>query len=288
MNNLVQITGALVRTPELRYTPKGIVATTITIGGENTIVDNNGEIRQIPFYQNVEVIGRDALDLNEMPAGTGLAISGRLEFQTWTDEGGHKHSRLVVQATDIDALQNEINTEVDRAGGIRMSDNSSVTVTLKGNLTRDVEMSYTTEGHALVKLSMAVNDRWRDRNGEMQERVNFVDCALWRELAETHNSLAKGQPVRITGTLRVESWTNPDGEPRSKLTVTATTVTALQRRTNSQSVELEERVELENPKAKAARPTPPQRAAPANPPANTQRPPSKPSGSSANPRAKSQ
>src|SRR5204863_6547537 len=58
-------------------------------------------------------------------------------------------------------------------GRQKMSGNS---ITIVGNITRDPELRYTPSGQANVRLGVAVNRRWQDRNsGEWQEATSFFD-----------------------------------------------------------------------------------------------------------------
>ena len=100
-----------------------------------------------------------------------------------------------------------------------MADN---TVTVVGNITRDPELRYTPSGQANVRLGVAVNRRWQDRNsGEWNEATSFFDVIAWRELAENVNeSLKKGARVIVTGRLEQRSW-EQEGNKRSVVEIIA-------------------------------------------------------------------
>jgi single-strand DNA-binding protein len=93
-------------------------------------------------------------------------------------------------------------------------------VLLMGNLTRDPEMRYTQSGTAIVKLGLAVNRRYRNRQtNEMVEETTFVDVEGWGNQAETINQyMRKGRPIFIEGRLKLDSWES-QGQKRSKLVV---------------------------------------------------------------------
>lgn len=96
------------------------------------------------------------------------------------------------------------------------------TVTIVGNVTRDPELRYMTSGTALCTLGLAVNRRWKDRNGEQQEETSFFDVSCWRDLADNvAESVTKGQRVIVTGRLEQRSWETQEGEKRSKVEVVA-------------------------------------------------------------------
>lgn len=94
-------------------------------------------------------------------------------------------------------------------------------VALIGNLTRDIELRNTAGGTAVADMSLAVNDRRKNAQGEWVDEPTFVDVTLWGRTAEVASEyLSKGSPVFIEGRLKYESW-EKDGQKRSKLGVVA-------------------------------------------------------------------
>ena len=87
-------------------------------------------------------------------------------------------------------------------------------VILVGNLGRDAELRYTPSGAAVTRFGVAVNERFRNRSGEDQERTHFVDVTVWRELAEAAGELKRGDGVFVTGRLVNDSWTDKEGNRR--------------------------------------------------------------------------
>lgn len=96
-------------------------------------------------------------------------------------------------------------------------------VFVAGNLTRDVELKYTTGGTAVAEIGLAINRKWTDKGGTTQEEVTFVDVVLWGRTAEVANEyLSKGRPVLIEGRLQLDTWQDRQtGANRSKLKVVA-------------------------------------------------------------------
>ena len=75
-------------------------------------------------------------------------------------------------------------------------------VILAGNLTRDPQLSYTPSNTPICKFGMAINRRWRDQQGNMQEETCFVDCTAFGRTAETINQyMSKGRPILVEGRL---------------------------------------------------------------------------------------
>lgn len=94
-------------------------------------------------------------------------------------------------------------------------------VTLMGNITRDIELRHTPSGTAVCEFGIAINERWSDKSGEKQERTTFVDCTAWAKTAEIIGEhLSKGKPIFICGKLQTDQWEDKtSGQKRSKLKV---------------------------------------------------------------------
>jgi single-strand DNA-binding protein len=94
-------------------------------------------------------------------------------------------------------------------------------VLLMGNLTRDPQLSYLPSQTAVVEFGLAVNRRWKSREGEAREETCFVDCRAFGRTAENLNKyMSKGRPLFVEGRLTFDSWTAQDGSKRSKHRVT--------------------------------------------------------------------
>lgn len=103
-------------------------------------------------------------------------------------------------------------------------------VFLMGNLTRDPELRYLTNGTAVANLRMAINRKYRTQNGEMKEDVCFVTVVVWAKQAENCSQyLSKGRAVFIEGSLQTRSWETEDGQKRSVMEVRADRVQFLNR-----------------------------------------------------------
>ena len=80
-------------------------------------------------------------------------------------------------------------------------------VILIGNLGKDPEVSYTASGVAVAKFSIATNERWKDQEGNPQERTEWHNIVAWRKLAEICGQyLKKGSKVYLEGKLQTRSW----------------------------------------------------------------------------------
>ncbi len=94
-------------------------------------------------------------------------------------------------------------------------------ILLMGNLTRDPQLSYLPSQTAVVDFGLAVNRKWKSREGEDKDETCFVDCRMFGRRAEVINKYCKkGNPLFIEGRLTFDSWTSQDGTKRSKHRVT--------------------------------------------------------------------
>ena len=95
-------------------------------------------------------------------------------------------------------------------------------VTISGRLTRDPELKFLDAGRAVVKLSVAVERKWKDSAGEEVKKVSFFEVVQYGQPAEhVANSLKKGYSVVVTGRLEQRSWDTEDGAKRSIIEVIA-------------------------------------------------------------------
>src|SRR5205085_2328850 len=67
-------------------------------------------------------------------------------------------------------------------------------IMLIGNLGRDPEMSYTNNGTAVTKFSLAVSRRTKSPTGERQEETEWFNIVAWRQLAETCSQYLRKGP----------------------------------------------------------------------------------------------
>ena len=94
-------------------------------------------------------------------------------------------------------------------------------VFLMGNLTRDPQLSYLPSQTAVVEFGLAVNRRWRGKDGQDKNEVCFVDCRAFGRTAENINKyMSKGRALFVEGRLTFDSWTAQDGTKRSKHRIT--------------------------------------------------------------------
>jgi single-strand DNA-binding protein len=93
-------------------------------------------------------------------------------------------------------------------------------VILMGNLTRDPQLKYLPSNTAVCEFGLAMNHRFKDREGNQREEVCFVDVSAFGRGGEVINQyMAKGKSILIEGRLKLDTWTGQDGSKRSKHSV---------------------------------------------------------------------
>ena len=99
--------------------------------------------------------------------------------------------------------------------------NNINTVTLTGNLTRDVELKYSNAGNPFINFGIAVNESYKE-NDEWKERPNFFNCVMFGKITEyIANNVKMGTRVTLTGKLRNERYDNKMGEKISIVKIIA-------------------------------------------------------------------
>jgi len=89
-------------------------------------------------------------------------------------------------------------------------------VIILGNLGRDPETRYMTDGAAITNANIATTFRWKDRNtGENKEETEWHRVVFRGRLAEIAGEyLKKGSPVYVEGRLRTRKWQDKEGQER--------------------------------------------------------------------------
>jgi len=88
-------------------------------------------------------------------------------------------------------------------------------VIIIGNLGRDPETRYMPDGGAITNISVATTDKWKDKNGEMQEKTEWHRVAFFGKLAEIAGEyLKKGSQVYVEGRLQTRKWQDKDGQDK--------------------------------------------------------------------------
>ena len=87
-------------------------------------------------------------------------------------------------------------------------------VILVGRVGKDPEVRHTQDGKAIVNLSLATSESWRDKaTGERKERTEWHRVVIFNEnlakVAEAY--VKKGSQIYVEGSLQTRKWTDQSG-----------------------------------------------------------------------------
>lgn len=92
-------------------------------------------------------------------------------------------------------------------------------VILVGNLGKDPELKFTPSGTPVAKFSLATSDRFKDKDGNWQDRTEWHNITAWARTAEIAGEyLKKGNKVYIEGSLRTHSWDDKQTNQKKYMT----------------------------------------------------------------------
>ena len=84
-------------------------------------------------------------------------------------------------------------------------------VILIGNLGKDPEVKYTASGMAVANFTLATNDRYKDKEGNWQDKVEWHSLVAFQRTAEIVGEyLKKGRSCYVEGKLQTRSWDDRD------------------------------------------------------------------------------
>ncbi|MEW6533498.1 MAG: single-stranded DNA-binding protein [Thermodesulfobacteriota bacterium] len=103
-----------------------------------------------------------------------------------------------------------------------MAQRSMNKVLLLGNLGKDPEVRYTAAGRAVATFTLATSQRWKDQEGNDQERTEWHRVVAWGRLGEVCGEyLSKGKQVFIEGRIQTRDWEDQDGNKRTTVEIIA-------------------------------------------------------------------
>jgi single-strand DNA-binding protein len=104
-----------------------------------------------------------------------------------------------------------------------------------GTLGKDPEIRYAQNGNAVVNLSVATNESWKDREtGEAQERTEWHRIVMFGKLGEIASQfLKKGSQAYFEGRLKTNKWQDQSGVAIITTEIVANQMEMLGRRNDS-------------------------------------------------------
>ncbi len=104
-----------------------------------------------------------------------------------------------------------------------------------GRLGKDPETSFMPSGGAVSKISIAISEKWKDKNtGQAQERTEWVRVSAFGKLAEIMAQyLKKGSLVYISGSMKTSKYTDNAGVEKYSTEIVAREMKMLDSRSES-------------------------------------------------------
>src|SRR6266536_1430044 len=104
-----------------------------------------------------------------------------------------------------------------------------------GNLGKDCVVN-TVNGKNVINFTVAHTEKYRDSQGNNQEKTTWVDCAYWTDKTALSPYLTKGKHVYVEGTHEARSFQRNDGPPGSSLSLRVSDLHLLGRKSDSNAV----------------------------------------------------
>jgi single-strand DNA-binding protein len=80
-------------------------------------------------------------------------------------------------------------------------------VILVGNVGKGPEVKYSPKGTPMARFSLATNERFKDRSGDWQDRVEWHTIVAWQRLAEIVGEfVVTGSKIYVEGKLQTSRW----------------------------------------------------------------------------------
>src|SRR5689334_14735232 len=87
-----------------------------------------------------------------------------------------------------------------------------------GNLGKDCVVN-TVNGKNVINFTVAHTEKYKDSQGNQQEKTTWVDCAYWTDRTAVAQYLTKGKQVYAEGQPEVRSFQRNDGTPGASLSL---------------------------------------------------------------------
>ena len=113
-------------------------------------------------------------------------------------------------------------------------------VILVGNVGHDPEVKYTASGVPVAKVSLATNERFKDKNDQWQDRTEWHAVVAWQHLAKIVGEyVRKGSMLYVEGKLQTSTWADKQsGEKKYRTEIVARDIVLLGPRYDGQEREM--------------------------------------------------
>ena len=91
-----------------------------------------------------------------------------------------------------------------------------------GTLGQDPEVTYAASGSAVVNISVATNESWKDKDGVKQDRTEWHRVVMFGKLGEIAGQyLKKGSQAYFEGKIQTRKWQDKTGQDRYSTEIVA-------------------------------------------------------------------
>ena len=95
-------------------------------------------------------------------------------------------------------------------------------VFLLGNLGKDAEVRYSASGTAVCRFSLATNETFKNKAGDVEKRTEWHSVVAFGRLAEVCGEyLSKGKLCYVEGSIRSGNWEDRNGNKRTSYDIVA-------------------------------------------------------------------
>lgn len=106
-------------------------------------------------------------------------------------------------------------------------------VLLIGNVGKDPEIRHLEGGSSVATLTLATNERFKDRTGEVREVTEWHTVVAWGQLADlSKNYIRKGTQIFVEGSIRTRTWDDQSGVKHYATEIRANAIQLLGSRRN--------------------------------------------------------
>ena len=108
-------------------------------------------------------------------------------------------------------------------------------VVVIGRVGQDPELRAMPSGQSVANFSIAVSEKWKDKNDEVQEHTEWFRCNAFGKTAEVAGEyLKKGFSVSVAGRLRTRKWEDKNGDERTSVELLVDKLTLLDNRAHKE------------------------------------------------------
>lgn len=114
-------------------------------------------------------------------------------------------------------------------------------VIVAGNLTRDPELRTTKSNRKFATMTIAINDIWKNKEGDRVKKTIFINVIAWGSLAENCDKfLKKGRGIMVEGRIETDKYENKEGKQQVITRINSSNIVFLEKSKKEAKEEFEE------------------------------------------------